>query len=55
MSKALAEHSNQQAANVLRHLMLTGARKSEVLKARREQFEFETGVWTKPSVHTNRR
>ncbi|WP_197706326.1 site-specific integrase, partial [Magnetospirillum sp. 15-1] len=36
-------------------LMLTGARKSEVLGATWEMFDLESGVWTKPSAHTKQR
>ena len=49
---ALALHPNQTAANVVRLLLLTGARKGEVLGARWDHFDLETGTWTKPSAHT---
>ena len=37
---------------MVRLLTLTGARKGEVLSATWDQFDFERGVWTKPSLHT---
>lgn len=49
----LAEHPNQRNANIIRLLILTGARKSEVLTATWDQFELERGVWTKPA-HTTK-
>ena len=45
-------HDTERSVNALRLLILTGARKSEVLAACWEQFDFKTGVWTKPSAHT---
>jgi integrase len=53
LTRALAEHSDQQMANVFRLLLLTGARKSEVLSARFEQFDLDNRrVWVKPSHAT---
>jgi integrase len=46
---------NQQAANAIRLLMLTGARRTEVLSAEWSQFDLDTGVWTKPSSHTKQK
>ena len=46
-------HGNQRAANAVRLLLLTGARRSEVLKATWDQFDFERGVWRKPA-HTTK-
>jgi integrase len=51
-SNALDSYSDQNAANALRLLLLTGAREGEVLKASWEQFDLKRGVWTKPSHHT---
>jgi len=48
---ALAEHSQKQAANVIRLMLLTGSRKHEVLTARRADVDLERGVWTRPSRH----
>lgn len=40
---------------VFKLLLLTGARKSELLKATWDQFDFEKGVWTKPSHLTKQK
>ena len=43
------------SANAIKLLMLTGARRGEVLGARWDMFDLENGVWTKPSSHTKQR
>jgi integrase len=55
LSEALASHSGQSAANAIRLLLLTGARRGEVLGARWDQFDLDTGIWTKPSSHTKQK
>lgn len=55
LTKALAEHEDQQAANVLRLLLLTGARSEEVRGARWDQIDLEKGVWTKPAASTKQK
>ena len=55
LSLALAEHPERGSANAIRFMLLTGARRGEVLNARWEMFDFETGVWVKPSSHTKQR
>jgi len=52
LTEALAAHPNQIAANAVRLLLLTGARRGEVLGATWDQFGLKGGVWTKPSAHT---
>lgn len=52
---ALDDHPNQVAANAIRLQLLTGARIGEVLSARWENFDFDRGVWTKPSHHTKQK
>lgn len=52
---ALNDHPNQVAANAIRLQLLTGARIGEVLSARWENFDFDRGVWTKPSHHTKQK
>jgi integrase len=52
LSAALASYEDQVAANAIRLLLLTGARKNEVLTARWEDFDLEEGVWTKPGAAT---
>jgi len=53
--EALDSYPDQNAANALRLLMLTGSREGEVLKAEWEQFDFQRGVWTKPSHNTKQK
>ena len=55
LTEALAAHPNQAAANAIRLLLLTGARKGEVLGATWDQFELEEGVWTKPAAFTKQK
>lgn len=55
LTEALAAHSSQPAANVVRLLLLTGARRGEVLGATWDQFDLAEGVWTKPSSHTKQK
>jgi integrase len=55
LSKALSETPEEASANAIRLLMLTGARRSEVLGARWDMFDLERGIWTKPSAHTKQR
>lgn len=55
LTEALAAHSSRQAANVVRLLLLTGARRGEVLAATWDQFDIETGIWIKPSSHTKQK
>lgn len=50
--EALDSYSNQNRANLYRILLLTGARKNEILKATWDQFDLKKGVWTKPSHNT---
>lgn len=52
LSDALAAYQNKTVANALRFLLLTGARRGEVLAADWQQFDMENWVWIKPSAHT---
>jgi integrase len=52
LTQVLKVHPERTSANAILLLLLTGARKSEVLGARWDQFDLEKGVWTKPSAHT---
>jgi len=45
----------QRSVNAIRLLVLTGARKGEVLQAMWDQFDLERGVWTKPSHATKQK
>ena len=55
LSIALAAHPDQTAANIFRLLLLTGARRGEVLAMRWDQLDLNVGVWTKPSSLTKQR
>jgi integrase len=55
LAAALDAHPDQQAANVLRLLLLTGARCGEVLAATWDQFDLGAGTWTKPYTATKQR
>lgn len=55
LTEALANHSSRDAANAVRLLLLTGARRGEVLSATWDQFDLAVGVWTKPSSHTKQK
>ena len=52
LSTALAEAPSQRAADAIRLLMLTGARRTEVCAATWDQFDLEAGTWMKPSAVT---
>ena len=55
LTAALALHRDQQAANIVRLLLLTGARRGEVLAAEWQQFNLEDGIWSKPGSTTKQR
>jgi len=52
LTAALAEYPNQQIANIIRLLMLTGSRRSEVVLMRWKDIDLENGTWTKPASTT---
>lgn len=52
---ALDARADNPSVLALRFLLLTGARKGEVLKAQWEQMDLETEAWIKPSAHTKQR
>jgi integrase len=52
LTAVLAEWPDRQAADIVRMLLLTGARKGEVLSARWDQFDFVAGKWIKPASST---
>ena len=49
---ACDSYADQNAANAVRMLLFTGSRLREVLSATWDQFDFEKGIWEKPSHHT---
>ena len=53
--EALNKYPDQNAADALRLLMLTGSRLGEVLNCEWSQFDLERGVWTKPSHATKQK
>lgn len=53
--EALAAHPERTAADLIRFLLLTGARRGEAFSMTWDQVDFETGVWTKPSSHTKQK
>jgi integrase len=55
LARALQEHSEPVSANAIKLLMLTGARRGEVLGATWAMFDLDNGIWTKPSAHTKQR
>jgi integrase len=52
---ALAATRDQQAADIVRLLMLTGARRGEVLAARWADFDLQSAIWTKPASTTKQK
>jgi len=52
---ALGKYPNRSVADAIRLLILTGARKNEVLCADWLQFDLERSTWTKPSAHTKQK
>jgi integrase len=55
LTEALAKIEDQQAANIIRLLLLTGARLNEVQSATWDQFDIENGNWTKPGATTKQK
>jgi integrase len=55
LAKALDEHEDKQAANIVRLLLLTGARRGEVQAMRWDQLDLDKGVWTKPGATTKQK
>ena len=50
--KALDAYSDQQSADIIRLLLLTGARRGEAFQARWDDIDLESGVWSKPGATT---
>ena len=55
LADALDKDPDQQGANILRLLLLTGARSNEVRSMRWEDIDLQTGVWTKPGSTTKQK
>lgn len=52
ITAALADHPDRQAADILRMLLLTGARRGEVLSMRWDNIDLGDGIWSKPASST---
>jgi integrase len=52
LTAALAKHADKQAADIIRLLLLTGARRGEVLSMRWADVDLAAGIWTKPASTT---
>jgi integrase len=55
LTTALEKRKDQPSAKAIMLLLLTGARKGEILSMRWEQIDFDRAIWTKPSAHTKQR
>ena len=55
LMKALDGLADQQAADIVRLLLLTGARSGEVLAMRWDQLDLDAGKWTKPGATTKQK
>jgi integrase len=52
LTTALAGHPDRQAADIVRMLLLTGARRGEVLTAKWADIDLGAGTWSKPASTT---
>jgi integrase len=55
LSNALAELRDQGAANAVRLLLLTGARRGELLAAKWGDFDLKRALWVKPGATTKQK
>jgi integrase len=55
LTRALAAHQDQQSADIIRMLLLTGARRGEVLAAKWADVDLVAGVWSKPAASTKQK
>jgi integrase len=55
LTQALATHPDEQAANVIRVLLLTGCRRGEALSMRWADLDLTKGVWSKPASSTKQK
>jgi integrase len=55
LTTALAAYADQDIANIFRLLLLTGARRGEVLAMRWADIDLREGIWTKPGATTKQK
>jgi integrase len=55
LSETLTKYPDQQSADIIRLLLLTGARSGEVKAMRWQDLNVEPGFWVKPSAHTKQK
>jgi integrase len=55
LTKALAAHPDRQVSDIIRLLLLTGARKGEVMSAEWDAIDLTKGIWTKPASTTKQK
>jgi len=55
LASAIDAHENQRAADVVRFILLTGARKGEARTARPDQFNLDLAIWTKKASTTKQK
>lgn len=55
VSEALAAYPSQNAANAVRLIMLTGARRAEVMEMKWSEVDWTNGVWIKPATNTKQK
>lgn len=55
LRRAIDEHPERVSARALKFILLTGARRGEVLNATWDQFDLEEGIWLKPATHTKQK
>ena len=53
--RALAEHSNQQASNIIRLALFTGCRIGEAMAAEWAHIDLGAGIWAKPASATKQK
>jgi integrase len=52
---ALDRHPNRRAANAVRLLLWTGARRAEILGARWTEFDLDRRLWTRPAIRVKQK
>ena len=55
LTSALNQHDDKQATDIIRLLLLTGARRNEVQSAKWADIDLAAGVWTKPGSTTKQK